>query len=117
MEVLQIKNKIPRRKALSSLEDKVLSILTENGYITKTEAVGSTEMTLELVEDEEEDEEVVVDGEVDEGDVHIKPVSRKPIPLVGFSFSYFRSQCASHLFSFLRSSMQILHAFLCILYF
>ncbi|KAL3533303.1 hypothetical protein ACH5RR_006824 [Cinchona calisaya] len=83
-EVLQIKNKIPRRKALSSLEDKVLSILTEKGYITKIEAVGTTEMTPELLEgeEEEEDEEVVVDGEVDEGDVHIKPVSRKPIPLL-----------------------------------
>lgn len=35
-----------------------------------------------VFEDEDEDEEVVVDGEVDEGDVHIKPVSRRPIPLV-----------------------------------
>lgn len=35
-----------------------------------------------VFEDEDEDEEVVVDGEVDEGDVHIKPVSKRPTPLV-----------------------------------
>lgn len=87
VEVLQIKNKIPRRKALSFLEDKVLSVLTEKGYIGKAGAIGSTEMTPEFVEDEE-DEEIVVDGEVDEGDVHIKPVPRKPIDLVGFSFFF-----------------------------
>ena len=91
MEVLQIKNKIPRRKALSYLENKVLSILTERGYISKIDAIVSTELAPDLIEDEEEDEEVVVDGEVDEGDVHIKPVSRKSIPLVGFSFSVFIS--------------------------
>ncbi|TXG66415.1 hypothetical protein EZV62_007690 [Acer yangbiense] len=33
VQVLQIRNKIPRRKALSSLEEKVLTILTEKGYI------------------------------------------------------------------------------------
>ncbi|XP_071911897.1 probable polyribonucleotide nucleotidyltransferase 1, chloroplastic [Coffea arabica] len=82
VEVLQIKNKIPRRKALSYLENKVLSILTERGYISKIDAIVSTELAPDLIEDEEEDEEVVVDGEVDEGDVHIKPVSRKSIPLL-----------------------------------
>ena len=82
MKVLQIKNKIPRRKALSALEENVLTILTEKGYISKDEALGATEMVPDLFEDEDEDEEVVVDGEVDEGDVHIKPVSWKPIPLV-----------------------------------
>ncbi|KAL2464293.1 Polyribonucleotide nucleotidyltransferase 1 [Forsythia ovata] len=82
VEALQIKNKIPRRKALSSLEAKVLSILTEKGFVSQMEAVAPTETVTDLVEDEEEDEEVVVDGEVDEGDVHIKPVPRKPIPLL-----------------------------------
>lgn len=81
VEVLQIKNKVPRRKALSSLENKVISILTEKGYVSKGETVASTEITPELLEEEEEDEEVVVDGEVDEGDVHIKPMSRMSIPL------------------------------------
>lgn len=80
VEVLQIKNKVPRRKALSSLENKVLSILTEKGYVSKGETVASTEITPKLLEEEEEDEEVVVDGEVDEGDIHIKPVSWMPIP-------------------------------------
>ncbi|KAF2288154.1 hypothetical protein GH714_004697 [Hevea brasiliensis] len=36
----------------------------------------------DLLEEEDEDEEVVVDGEVDEGDVHIKPISRKSSPLL-----------------------------------
>lgn len=79
--MLQIKNKIPRRKALSSLEENVISILSEKGYISTMEAFGSTETLPDLLE-EDEDEEVVVDGEVDEGDVHIKPVARKTVPLV-----------------------------------
>lgn len=81
VEVLQIKNKIPRRKALSSLEENVISILSEKGYISTMEAFGSTETLPDLLE-EDEDEEVVVDGEVDEGDVHIKPVARKTVPLL-----------------------------------
>uniref|UniRef100_A0A5B6ZTB5 polyribonucleotide nucleotidyltransferase n=1 Tax=Davidia involucrata TaxID=16924 RepID=A0A5B6ZTB5_DAVIN len=82
VKVLQIKNKIPRRKALSLLEEKVLTILTEKGYVSKAEAFGAAETISDLFEDEDEDEEVVVDGEVDEGDVHIKPVSRKSVPLL-----------------------------------
>lgn len=81
VEALQIKKKIPRRKALSSLEAKVLNILTEEGFISKTEAYFAPEVVPDLVEDEDEDE-IVVDGEVDEGDVHIKPVLKKPTPLV-----------------------------------
>ncbi|KAI3444207.1 hypothetical protein Pfo_000872 [Paulownia fortunei] len=81
VEALQIKNKIPRRKALSSLEAKVLCILTEEGFVSKEAAV-TTETLPDLLEDEEEDDEVVVDGEVDEGDVHIKPVPKKPTPLL-----------------------------------
>ncbi|KAK6159038.1 hypothetical protein DH2020_006352 [Rehmannia glutinosa] len=82
VEALQIKNKIPRRKALSSLEAKVLNILTEEGFVSKREAAVTTEILPDVLEDEEEDEEVVVDGEVDEGDVHIKPVPKKPTPLL-----------------------------------
>lgn len=82
VEALQIKKKIPRRKALSSLEAKVLNILTEEGFVSKTEASFTPEVLPDLVEDEDEDEEVVVDGEVDEGDVHIKPVPKKPAPLL-----------------------------------
>ncbi|OVA16425.1 Exoribonuclease [Macleaya cordata] len=80
VKVLQLRNKIPRRKALSALEEKVLTILTEKGYVSKDETLGAAEIIPELFEDEDEDEAVVVDGEVDEGDVHIKPVSRKPVP-------------------------------------
>ncbi|XP_019162497.1 PREDICTED: probable polyribonucleotide nucleotidyltransferase 1, chloroplastic [Ipomoea nil] len=82
VEVLQIKNKIPRRKALGLLESKVKSILSEKGYVSKMEEFVSNELIPDLLEDEDEDEEVVVDGEVDEGDVHIKPVGRKSIPLL-----------------------------------
>lgn len=81
-KVLQIRNKIPRRKALISLEEEVLTILTEEGYVSKDETLGTAETIQDLFEDEDEDEEVVVDGEVDEGDVHIKPIPRKSSPLV-----------------------------------
>ncbi|KAB2631667.1 polyribonucleotide nucleotidyltransferase 1 [Pyrus ussuriensis x Pyrus communis] len=81
VRALQIKGKIPRRKALLSLEGEVLTILTEKGYVSKDAAPGGSETILDIFEDEEEDEEVVVDGEVDEGDVHIKPSSRKSTPL------------------------------------
>ncbi|KAF8732188.1 hypothetical protein HU200_016162 [Digitaria exilis] len=77
VKALQIKEKILRRKALSALEDKVITILSEQGYVSKDISSGVTESLDDIVEDEDEDE-VIVDGEVDEGDVHIKPVSRKP---------------------------------------
>ncbi|XVE62495.1 hypothetical protein DITRI_Ditri06bG0122400 [Diplodiscus trichospermus] len=80
-EVLQIRSKIPRRKAISLLEDKVINILTDKGYISTGDTSGTVETVQDLLDEEDEDEEIVVDGEVDEGDVHIKPVSRKFIPL------------------------------------
>ncbi|KAI4381595.1 hypothetical protein MLD38_007655 [Melastoma candidum] len=82
VKVLQIKKKVPRRKSLSALEEKVLTILTEEGYVSKDESFAAIESIPDLLVDEEEDEEVVVDGEVDEGDVHIKPHSRKFSPLI-----------------------------------
>lgn len=81
-KALQIKSKIPRRKAISSLEEKVITILTEKGYVIDEVAFGTTEAQPDLLEDEDEDEEVVPEGEVDQGDVHIRPIPRKPIPLV-----------------------------------
>lgn len=79
VKVLQIRNKIPRRKALSSLEEKVLKILTENGFVSNDSTLRSNFETIaEILEEEDEDEEIIVDGEVDEGDVHIKPTPRKP---------------------------------------
>lgn len=90
VKALQISRKIPRRKALSVLEEKVLNILAENGYVAKDQVSGTVEVVIENCDEVDEDEEVVSDGEVDEGDVHIKPVHikpipRKPIPLVKFS--------------------------------
>ncbi|XP_062096079.1 probable polyribonucleotide nucleotidyltransferase 1, chloroplastic [Humulus lupulus] len=73
VQVLQIRSKIPRKKALTLLEDKVIDILSEKGYISSDAILGVNETLSDMLEDEDEDEEVVVDGEVDEGDVHIKP--------------------------------------------
>ncbi|KAJ4843701.1 Purine nucleoside phosphorylase [Turnera subulata] len=75
--VLQIKSKIPRRKALASLEEKVIGVLTEKGYVTTDGSLGTIETVAELIEHEDEDEEIIVEGEVDEGDVHIKPTECK----------------------------------------
>lgn len=82
LQVLQIRNKTPRRKALALLEEKVLTILTEKGYISSDSTLAVNETAIDMFDDEEEDEEVVVDGEVDEGDIHIKPTSRKATRLV-----------------------------------
>ncbi|XP_022718817.1 polyribonucleotide nucleotidyltransferase 1, chloroplastic-like isoform X1 [Durio zibethinus] len=80
-KVLQIRSKIPRRKAISLLEEKVINTLTDKGYISTEDTPGTVETIQDLLDEEDEDEEIVVDGEVDEGDVHIKPVSRKSTPL------------------------------------
>lgn len=64
--------------------------MTEEGYVSLDTTSGGLEPVPDLVEDEDEDD-VVVDGEVDEGDVHIKPTTRKPIPtviLISFYPSY-----------------------------
>ncbi|CAL9106323.1 unnamed protein product [Musa textilis] len=82
VKALQIKNKIPRRKSLSVIEENVLTILTEEGYVLKEETIGGVEVSEDVYEEEDEDEVIVVDGEVDEGDVHIKPMTRKPVPLL-----------------------------------
>ncbi|KAG9140659.1 hypothetical protein Leryth_006860 [Lithospermum erythrorhizon] len=81
VEILQIKNKIPRRKALSALEDKVIHILAEKGFVSQIKT-SIPEPVQDLLVEEEEDEELVVDGEFDEGDIHIKPVLPKPVPLL-----------------------------------
>ena len=88
VKALQITQKIPRRKALLSLEGEVLTLLTEKGYVSKDTALAGSETVPDIFEDEDEDEEVIVDGEVDEGDVHIKPASRKSTPLVYLNYIY-----------------------------
>lgn len=82
IKALQIKNKIPRRRALSAIEENVLKILTEEGYIFKEDTLGAAEDSDNIYVDEEEEDLIVADGEVDEGDVHIKPVLRKAMPLL-----------------------------------
>lgn len=97
VHVQQIKSKIPRRKALSALEEKVLDILTEKGYVSPEETLEATETIAEMLEEEDEDEEVIVDGEVDEGDVHIKPTARKATRLVLLTRSIILFLLHSHL--------------------
>ncbi|KAG6487229.1 hypothetical protein ZIOFF_055814 [Zingiber officinale] len=82
IKALQIKHKIPRRRALSAIEENVLKVLTEEGYIFKEDTLGAAEDSDNIYVDEEEDDLIVADGEVDEGDVHIKPVLRRPMPLL-----------------------------------
>ncbi|ERM93561.1 probable polyribonucleotide nucleotidyltransferase 1, chloroplastic isoform X1 [Amborella trichopoda] len=82
VKVLQINRKIPRIKALSALEESVLTVLAEKGLLVKEGTSVVSEVIPEIDEDEDEDEVVIVDGEVDEGDFHIKPVSRKPVTLL-----------------------------------
>ncbi|KAA0053844.1 putative polyribonucleotide nucleotidyltransferase 1 [Cucumis melo var. makuwa] len=48
-KVLQIRNKIPRRKALSSLEEKVITILTEEGYVSLDTTSGGLEPVPDLL--------------------------------------------------------------------
>jgi polyribonucleotide nucleotidyltransferase len=110
VKALQIRNKIPRRKALSLLEEKVLAILTEEGYVKIDAASGAAETVPDLFEDEDEDEEVVVDGEVDEGDVHIKPTSRKSTPLVNPKISYYT--CFKEFYVDIAHMMLCLYTFL-----
>jgi hypothetical protein len=79
VKVLQIRNQMPRRKALSSLEEKVLKILTENGFVTNDSAPrtrNNAETIAEIFEDKDEDEK---------GDVHIKPTPHKLTPLVSIT--------------------------------
>lgn len=59
--------------------------MTEEGYVSLDTTSEVLEPIPDLVEDEDEDDEVVVDGEVDEGDVHIKPTTRRPILTVMLS--------------------------------
>ncbi|XP_078163193.1 putative polyribonucleotide nucleotidyltransferase 1, chloroplastic [Carex rostrata] len=82
VKALEIKEKMLRRKALLALEEKVLNILSEEGYVSKDGPSNANEGLADLMEVEDEDEEEVSDGEVDEGDVHIKPVPRSSIPLL-----------------------------------
>ncbi|CAM8877489.1 unnamed protein product [Rhodiola kirilowii] len=82
VQVLRIHNKISRRKALSLLEDQVINILTEKGYVSKGK--GLPEILPELSKDE--DDEVVEDRGVDDGDVHVKPVTRKATLLLNSEF-------------------------------
>lgn len=97
VKALQIKEKILRRKALSALEEKVITILSEQGYVAKDESSGVSENLADVIEEEDEDE-VIVDGEVDEGEVHIKPVSRKP-PRQVMNAVLFSVEMRIHLFN------------------
>jgi hypothetical protein len=78
-EVLQINGKQLRGAAIRRLEDRVLGALTEEG-ICKELAAMPKEVPQEAQVSSWEEEELIVDeGLVDEGDVHVTPVPKKPI--------------------------------------
>ncbi|CAN6439876.1 unnamed protein product [Victoria cruziana] len=81
VRALQIKSKIPRSKALAVLEEKILSVLAEKGLVAKDDNYAPAELIPEVYEDEDEDDVIVEDGEVDEGDIHIRPVLKKSVAL------------------------------------
>ncbi|KAG0477296.1 hypothetical protein HPP92_013688 [Vanilla planifolia] len=51
VKALQIRRKIPRRKALSALEEKVICILTESGYVLKDRVPGIAEGLIDNCDD------------------------------------------------------------------
>eukprot|EP00252_Welwitschia_mirabilis_P003848 TRINITY_DN13922_c0_g1_i1.p1 TRINITY_DN13922_c0_g1~~TRINITY_DN13922_c0_g1_i1.p1 ORF type:complete len:929 (-),score=199.69 TRINITY_DN13922_c0_g1_i1:341-3127(-) len=76
-KALQIKSKIPRMRTISTIEENILSVLTESGLVQEDNFVKPNDLVDEIDGSDEEDE--ILDGLVDEGDVHIKPTSRKAI--------------------------------------
>ncbi|BFI33697.1 polyribonucleotide nucleotidyltransferase [Marchantia polymorpha subsp. ruderalis] len=81
-KALQTKTKRLRGQAIAVLEEKLMKLLTEEG-VTREEPAAVKEDLVpieEVVWDEEQDGELIVeDGEVDEGDIHVKPVFKKPV--------------------------------------
>ncbi|GJV94645.1 hypothetical protein Tco_1546222, partial [Tanacetum coccineum] len=73
-----VNENLPDQNDINSGEEG-LAICIE-GYVRKSEIVGA-KITPDMLEDENEKEEFVVDGEVDEGYFHIKPVYKKSIPM------------------------------------
>eukprot|EP00250_Pteridium_aquilinum_P012990 c21065_g1_i1 orf=186-3056(+) len=74
VESLQIASKSARKKAISLVESKVMDALTEK----KNQAIQSPPKEEEEKLDYHE-EFGLEDGEVDEGDLHVKPVARKQL--------------------------------------
>lgn len=74
VEALQIASKSTRKKAISLVESKIMDALTQR----KDQSVQSSSKEEEEVLDDHE-EVGLEDGEVDEGDLHVKPVSRKQL--------------------------------------
>ena len=80
-QALQIGVKQLRGAAIKVIEEKVLGALTEEG-VRKALALQAAELQVpqEAQVGTWEDEEMIEeDGLVDEGDVHVTPVSKKPI--------------------------------------
>eukprot|EP00249_Psilotum_nudum_P024124 c29100_g1_i1 orf=631-3255(+) len=75
LNALQIETKKARKQALSSLEERVLALLTGSDDGIK-QLCKAKEDTIEI----DEADQVIEDGEVDQGDLHLKPVIIKPLP-------------------------------------
>lgn len=79
-KALQISIKHTRGAAIRIIEEKVLGALTEEGVRKEQIAIEQAKQLQEAQVGTWEDEELVEDdGLVDEGDVHVSPVPRKPI--------------------------------------
>ncbi|KAL2631818.1 hypothetical protein R1flu_016504 [Riccia fluitans] len=81
-KALQIKTKRLRGQAIGVLEEKLMKLLTEEGVVR--EELSAVKEDIQAIEDtvwdEEEDDELIIeDGEVDEGDIHVKPVFKMPV--------------------------------------
>lgn len=87
-QALQIGVKQIRGAAIKVIEEKVLGALTEEG-VRKALTLQAAELQVpqEAQVGTWEDEEMIEeDGLVDEGDVHVTPVSKKPITQVCILF-------------------------------
>jgi hypothetical protein len=75
-KALQVKTKKARGKAIGEVEQKLIRLLTsESGQLT----IKVEDQMEELVWDEERDGVLMLeDGEVDEGDIHVRPGSQIP---------------------------------------
>ncbi|KAL3689743.1 hypothetical protein R1sor_016052 [Riccia sorocarpa] len=79
---LQIKTKRHRAQAIGVLEEKLMRVLTEEGVVREETPVVKEDLQAieDIVWDEEQEDELIIeDGEVDEGDIHVKPVFKMPV--------------------------------------
>lgn len=86
---MQIGVKQKRAAAIKEIEEKLLGALTEEGVRNQQAILAAAKATVpEEVEvgTWEEEEDLVEDGLVDESEIHVTPVPRKPVMEVFYHF-------------------------------